>query len=400
MSMSKISLKDFDLLGLFEIKSSELDKRLLELVTYVKNDVYLSRSKLYWQQISTENAANMREELYKLLAESNLEGKNAFIAMDYVANLSGKVYYKACEDFINNKCSIEDVNKAKSCLLEDIRNIISLIEKNTYSKNNNTLPILSGDLADRNIECNNMALLYIFTKSLQAPKDFNVLNTGLGGIFIGPFFSAIYGNNWTNLLKSKYVSTNVNNDYSILERIVDISVLENKKVLFLDDNVGTGSTMIEIKQDLEALGYDFKCGAVQYNWINYYRVSIGEKNIEKFNPALIDYVTQINYPGHKLLEHAISIIKGERDSDGNTIYPPTNYNCGENYQKYKNNKHYYDQDLESLQEKSVRYANLANFKIFDIDTCSEFNENLTNDTKLLMAKIAKYINLLKEDENQ
>lgn len=315
-----------------------------------------------------------------------------------MANFSGKVYYKLCEDYICNKCTLDDVNYAKKCLTEDISNIINLLENLQIQTNFHSLPNLEGNIPTRNIECNNMALLYLFTKSLEPPKDYNILNTGLGGIFIGPFFHCIYGNNWTNMLKSKYAKElNLSNINSFNDLIVDKDTFKNKNVLFLDDNVGTGTTMTEIRNEFINLGYNFKCGAVQYNWINYYKVEIGEKDIERFDPESIDYVTQINYPGHKLLEHAIEIIGGKRDINGNDISNKLleKGQAGSNYIDYKASKHYYDEDIKSLQEKSIKYAKNANFEIYSkpLDEL-KFNSVLTEDSKKLMRNIYELTNKL------
>ena len=249
----------------------------------------------------------------------------------------------------------------------------------------------SESLPTRNIECNNMALLYVFAKSLMPPKNYSVLNAGLGGVFIGPFFKSIYNIDWTNVLKSKYVKSETLQTSNIMDRIVDNNML-SRNILFLDDNVGTGDTMREVKQELQQNGYCVKCGAVQYNWINYYRVFTGEKSIAKFETRDIDYVTQFNYPGHKLLEHVIDIFKGVRDCNGELI---AGDNCfmdvGENYRKYKERKHYFDNDLIALQDKSKKYAGMANISL-NTDEASSVEKHFNNDSIVLMTRMQNIIN--------
>mgnify|MGYP006916097236 CR=1 FL=1 len=398
--MSRVKLKDFDLMGILEISFEELDKSLREFVTATNKNTYLSRSNLFWRDLSGADAINIRNYLKNSILSNNLKGKNAFIALDYMSNISGKTYYKLCEDFVNGQCNIADVLQAKLCLYDDIKNIVSLIENGTYDLGAYELPQVNGILPTRNIECNNMALLYIFSKSLIPPPGYNVLNTGLGGVFIGPFFKTIYGVNWSNILKSKYVSTNVNKtNNSIIDLIVEKDVFNNNKVFFLDDNVGTGSTMIEIKNEFEKLGYETKCGAVQYNWINYYRVASGEKDIDRFNPANIDYVTLFNYPGHKLLEHVINIFNGTMNSNGEIIEQiNSDIDISNNYAKYKERKHYYGQDIETLQEKSRRYASMAGFNILDDN--DKYNSQLTDDTIHLINNISNITKRTYESDSE
>ncbi len=386
-----LHLNDFDFLGLIRIPNAELDPQLINFVTPTSKGFYLSRSETFWHDYSCIEAAELRKKLYNYILNTPITDKNAFVALDYISNISGKTYYKSCEGLINKNCSIEEVNKAKQCLYEDIDNMIKLIEHKDYKNTPHDLPKFDGTLPTRNIECNNMALLYIFTKSLTPPSDYTILNTGLGGVFVGPFFKSIYGTEWTNLLKSKYVKTNTLENNSILDLIVDKDIISNKKVLFLDDNVGTGLTMFETKKSMEEKGYEFKCGAVQYNWINYFRVSAGEKDIEKFDPTLIDYVTQFNYPGHKLLEHSIEILKGNLDYSSELIETDiTNAEKGDNYLKYRDLKHYQERDLEKLQEKSYDRAKLAGFEIYTVnDNRIEYNNKLSKNTIELMKNISQ-----------
>lgn len=195
--MGDLKLSDFDFMGIIEVDKEEIDMRLKELLTPTNNDTYLSRSTLFWKQYSCVEAKKFRDELIRFLIKVKPKGKNAFIVLDYMANFSGKLYYKLCEDFIKSQCSLEMLNQAKYCLLNDVKNIVSLLEQNKYGLEFNSLPYVQGNIPERNIECNNMALLYLFTKSLIPPTDYNILNTGLGSVFTGPFFQCIHNINWT-----------------------------------------------------------------------------------------------------------------------------------------------------------------------------------------------------------
>lgn len=196
------------------------------------------------------------------------------------------------------------------------------------------------------------------------------------------------------MLKSKYAKIeSLDKQLTILDLIVDHNALSKKNVLFLDDNVGTGATMSEIKNALIQNGFNVKCGAVQYNWYNYYRVEIKEKNIERFNPCDIDYITQINYPGHKLLEHAIDIIKGVRDANSNILenaIVDKKY-AGTNYLLYKERKNYASDGILKLQEKGIKYAQSSNFEICTSLVDTLHNNILTLDSIKLINRISDNI---------
>ena len=129
---TKIKISDFDLMGIVEIPEKEIDVRFADLVTLTKNNTYLSKSKKFWEEMSCSEGVKFRNTLSEFLKTNNLSSKNTFVLLDYMSNISGKVYYKACEDFINGKTTIGAVNKVKQCLFEDVNNIINLIEKNSY----------------------------------------------------------------------------------------------------------------------------------------------------------------------------------------------------------------------------------------------------------------------------
>ena len=57
-------------------------------------------------------------------------------------------------------------------------------------------------------------------------------------------------------------------------------------------------------------------GAVQFNWRNYYRVSVGEKkDIDRFETSDFDIITPINYAGHKLYRNAKNLLLSSGGAD-------------------------------------------------------------------------------------
>ncbi len=114
------------------------------------------------------------------------------------------------------------------------------------------------------------------------------------------------------MMKSKYIDeTNSMTSHPLANLMSNDGMLNSDiGILLLDDNIGTGSTMIDIKQKLKNLGKNIVLsGAVQYNWRNYYRVSIGDKtDINRFETDDYDFITPLNYAGHKLYEHAVNAL--------------------------------------------------------------------------------------------
>ncbi len=370
-SKEGIKLKDFDCLGMFELDDV---KGIEYLVTPMGNGRYISRGETYYTRYTCAGASGLREYLKAMLATTLVENggkasKKSFVVLDHMANLSGKVYYEEIQRAINND-NFEFVDQAKQCLYDDIVNVINAIEDKPIVVPTSILPVSDEYIAERSIECDNLGLLYVYTSCFNVPEGYNILNAGLGGIYIGPFFKAMHGTEWTNLLKSKYVDEQgEEKQYDLFEAIVDPTLFSNGKVLLLDDNIGTGDTTREIATEFNIAGYDIKYGAVQYNWLNFYRVGIGEKKgIARFNPFEIDYLTPYNYPGHKLLKHAIAMLCGNRDLAGNQpsqdyVTPP-----GKIYSDYLTELKSYKQkgvpDLVTLQEKGAKFGALAGVSLF------------------------------------
>ncbi len=393
-----LALKDFDLLGMIELEDVS---GIEDLVTAIGNGnkTYISRAYPFWHQYTCTEASNFREELKAMLPFVASGGKKAFVILDYMANLSGKVYFQQIVRAIDRPDSAK-VDKAKACLKNDIKNLINLFEGKKIvidKRPENTLPYGDDLIAKRNIECNNHALLYTYAKSFNPPKDYKILNTGLGGIFIGPYLNNIYGVEWTNMYKSKYINErNPCENQDFMRSLIRPEIFENKNILLLDDNSGTGDTIREIKLKLLEHGYNVKIGAVQYNWINFFRVGIGEKNIPRFDPTTIDYLTYFNYPGHKFIDHAIGIICGNRNLNGpiSLANPYDGTIPGQNYLDYKLKKHYFPENpgIVSLKEKGVRYSGKSGFPlIVETENGEKYNKYIMESSKKLMQSINEFI---------
>ena len=361
--MEKLNLRDFDITGMIILNDVEgIEKYVTPVKENGKVVNYLSRSKEYYNVKNMTELALQREELKTKLTREIT--KRNFVILENMLNCSAKVYFKKLEQYITNgkdENSKIQLQQAEECLMEDVRNILVILQEKGLIEidYNKRLPAGEENSAKRAIEMDNKAMLYIFTKNLKIkkePEEIEVLTPGYGSLYIGPFFKAMYGFDYTNLLKSKYIE-----DSKCFEK-TDISSLmsserifeEDKKVLLLDDNVGTGTTMLELKKQLREKNIiPIASGAVQYNWRNYYRVSIGDKkDIDRFEVDDFDIVTPFNYAGHKLYKRAIDML----------------HSSGEEYIKYLKSKSYKKEeccDLKGLINRALICAQRTNLNLVD-----------------------------------
>lgn len=317
--MEKLELKDFDLLGIIDLCDvSGIEPLVTPVVSDGKRISYLSRSKEYYNVKNMKELSQMRENLKELLTES-LSKKN-FVILEYMLNCSAKVYFKKFEEYIKNgkvdNYEIE-LRESQRCLMEDTANMISILDGKKIDRISvkSKLPVGNENCERRFIEMDNKAILYLFAKGIQKlniESNFEVLTPGYGSVYIGPVLKVICGYNYSNMMKSKYIDETSNMTMHSLANLMSNDVLLHSDcgILLLDDNIGTGSTMNDIKQKLKDFGKnDILSGAVQYNWRNYYRVSTGDKtDIERFEANDYDFLTPLNYAGHKLYEHAVNAL--------------------------------------------------------------------------------------------
>ena len=359
----RLDLKDFDILGIITLKDVQ---GIEKYVTPVEKDgkvvEYLSRSKEYYNVKTMTELALEREELKQRLTREL--SKRNFVILENMLNCSGKVYFRYFERFIEtgrDRFFAQQLEKAKQCLMEDVRNILVILDKKGLISvdYDNVLPVGYLNSEKRSIEMDNKAMLYAFVKSFKInknPEEVEILTPGYGSIYIGPFFKAMYGYDFTNALKSKYIDEN--------NRILpwDIDGLmsserafkDGKLVLALDDNIGTGATMLELEKELERKGIkNILTGAIQYNWRNYNRITKGDKTeIDRFRVEDFDILSPLNYAGHKLYKHAIDLLH----SSGNAYI---------DYLKSKSYRKEECSDLEGAINRSVQAAADVGFSFGD-----------------------------------
>lgn len=361
--MEELRLRDFDITGIITLNDIEgIEKYVTSVKENGKVVNHLSRSKEYYNVKNMTELALEREELKTKLTRE-LSKKN-FVIIENMLNCSAKVYFKKLEQYITNgkdENSRIQLQQAEECLMEDVRNILVIFQEKGLIEidYNKRLPVGEENSAKRAIEMDNKAMLYIFAKSLKmkkAPNEIEILTPGYGSLYIGPFFKAMYGFDYTNVLKSKYIEDSKCFDETDICKLMSSDRIfeEGKKVLLLDDNIGTGTTMLELREQLREKNIiPIATGAVQYNWRNYYRVSVGDKkDIDRFEVDDFDIITPFNYAGHKLYTRAIDML----------------HSSGEEYIKYLKSKSYKKEeycDLKGATNRALICAQKTNLNLVD-----------------------------------
>lgn len=381
MMDEKLKLNEFDIVGIIELQDVQgIERYVTPLKRGDKVEGYLSRSKEYYNVKTMTELALEREELKtKLTSEFS---KRNFVILENMLNCSAKVYFRKFEQYILSGKNPEykgDLDKATDCLNEDMRNVVTILKgKGEFDfDNHSVLPVGTENSQKRPIEMDNKALLYIYAQSLKMkkPENIEILTPGYGSLYIGPFLKAMYGCDYTHMLKSKYIAETLpeSSEVSFKELISGDRIFdENKTLLLLDDNIGTGQTMQEIKSELQKNGINnVLSGAVQFNWINYYRVATGEKkDINRFNVDEFNFISPFNYAGHKLYDHAIDAL----------------HSSGEDYVTYLNSKEYRKEgrnDINGAIARAIICAGRTGLRLSDKYLFPEFNSKIAEGKELL-----------------
>ena len=389
----KLKLEEFDILGIIELQDVQgIEKYVTPIQEGDRIVGYLSRSKEYYNVKTMTELAYERDELGTKLTEE-LTKKN-FVIVENMLNCSAKVYFKKFEQYILSGKSPKyksQVEQARVCLNEDMKNILRILQGRGKidCESISRLPVGIENSLKRAIEMDNKAILYIYAQVLKMnrPENIEVLTPGYGSLYIGPMLNAMYGCDYTHMLKSKYIEETIpGDDEEPLSAVVSSDRIfdKSKTIFLLDDNIGTGQTMNEIKDELKKNGIqNILSGAVQYNWRNYYRVSTGEKrDIERFRVEDFDFVSPFNYAGHKLYKHAIDAL----------------HSSGQEYINYLNSKSYRVKgysDTKGAIRRAIICASSSGLTLSDEYSFPEF------DSKIAQAKdiLPEYKNGVRSVEN-
>lgn len=210
--------------------------------------------------------------------------------------------------------------------VNDIINYISFIKQleiplifKEYNNMNNNFDIKMVLNNKKQVELDNKAYILNYINKLVILleelnlNDYFVITPGYGSIYLGPFISALTDKYSSLLLYSQYKKTGIDkidNNSKFTDLIVNSSKIDNKQIILLDDNMGTGSTIKKIKEELIKNGYIVKlAGAYQYTFDRLQEFTIRNRGQELFNIYEQDLLTPLNYPRHQILETAITNFK-------------------------------------------------------------------------------------------
>ena len=291
--MNKLS-KYIDCLGVLHLK--EVSKNLQYFTTKVPKG-FLSRNALYYTPKKLREISLLRKQILSYLCDNKFEN---YIILDYAIQFSAQTYYFLMSKNEDNKL----IQQAKDCLEEDIANFVQFIENGNIFTSKVDLPINDTLIEIRNIELDNKLLVYSYVKNCKNIKAI-IITPGLGSILIGPFFKAIWGNDYQNILYSRFK----NQDHL---KTIEYSSLDNDLYL-IDDNIGSGFTTEELMILLKKHNL-LGCSSVEYDWFLYDIISKGHSPYTKFNYNLYDKLTLITTRNHKFLDTLVNTLKNNPEN--------------------------------------------------------------------------------------
>ncbi len=288
-----IKINMFDGVGIFKLKDV---KHIENLVSDLGNGEYLSRGLEYYKQRTVQGFCNFREELKRKLDYFD-DPLKQFVVIEHMLNCSARALYNELISPIKM-----DMYLCKACVLEDVKNIIRLFEGKPIEEPMQVLPKKADVVTNKVLELDNKALLYAFCKAQNLAIDCLVVTPGFGSILIGPFLKVIKNFDYElidfSVHKKSIKGFNLENYAKIIDAI------NNKKtILLLDDNVVSGRTLSDIKIIIDSYKGSVMCGAVQFDWQNYYEQSKENLDLYKFKLKFLNIVTLIAFYGEDFLEN-------------------------------------------------------------------------------------------------
>lgn len=138
----------------------------------------------------------------------------------------------------------------------------------------------------------------------------------LGAAQIPPFFNSIEKYFRKRLQMNriitydyvKYSTYDIENSIPLSEQLTELVRTHGSfsNVILIDESLGTGTTLLEIKKAFNSYYTDIKVGAVEFRWDK--KIVCNNDN-EWFDINRIDYITPISYRHYLLLTNQISCLK-------------------------------------------------------------------------------------------
>lgn len=314
-------LRRTDILGIFDMDVT--DSSVISYLTEFK-DRFLSRNyQEYYVFYSKEDLIKRREKLVNLLLKkSNLSISEKYVILDNILNISARLYYLSIVTSIKtqNSAVVRDIYRT---FVSDITNYINFIEGLDFDFNFGSFRDFDGLTSSQEsmllekksqIELDNKIHLFNYLRGLNyvidksGLKNYAFVTPGFGSLYIGPFLTAMYGSSCTNILYSQYKKTGIEeiDTRSSSELLVaDPTLLNGKKIILIDDNMGTGLTLKNIRSLLDKENHHVVLsGAYQYTFDRLQEFFIKSRDQEVFDPTSVDLLSPFNYPRHQINETA------------------------------------------------------------------------------------------------
>lgn len=310
-----------DVLGMFEMQVD--NSEVLDYVTNYDNK-FLSRNyKQYYVFDSIKDLLNRRDKIINIIESNNsLSNDEKYVLLENILNISARLYYLSGLSNIVEKHD-EIIDKNYQMLVNDITNFISFMMNLNIPFNFKDYENISSNFDvemvlhnKKQVELDNKVYILSYVRKLielindLGLKDYFVITPGYGSIYLGPFISSMTDKKSSLLLYSQYKKTGIEqidgND-KFTDLIVNSSKIDGKPIILIDDNMGTGTTIKMIKNQLINNGYDVSlAGSYQYTFDRLQEFTIRNRGQELFSIYEQDLLTPLNYPRHQILETAIT----------------------------------------------------------------------------------------------
>lgn len=287
---------DFDYLGLIKLKNS---KKIENLVSKISDGLFVSRSSEYYKKKTYNELVDFRENLKKLFP---LEIKKAFVVCEYMLNASYRIFYEDYKRALNKK--MNNIEISQKCMEEDVSNIIQCLKNKVIDIPNTSLEKIDDDVyvENRLIEGDHKMLLY---KTISNIHDANHIVCPLySAILIGPFFKILHGVNYS-YVKFGVHDQNMKELYDEGKIALDnISINSNfpKNVEIIDGNIGTGLTLIILKELFTKNNINAKTGSLEISY------EYMDKNKDFSILKKIDYKTYVSTRHHTITDDLVNTL--------------------------------------------------------------------------------------------
>ena len=284
---------DFDYLGLIKLNNSE---NIENLVSKINDGLFVSRSSEYYKKKTYNELVDFREELKKLFP---LEIKKAFIVCEYMLNASYRIFYEDFKRALNKE--INNIEVSQKCMEEDVSNIIKCLRNKVIDTPYTSLQKTDVDVyvENRLIEGDHKMLLY---KTISNIHDANHIVCPLySAVLIGPFFKILHGTNYS-YVKFGVHDQNMKELYDKGKITLDnISINYNfpSNIEVFDGNIGTGLTLIILKEIFNKNNINVKTGTLEISY------EYMDKNKDLSILQYIDYKTYVSTRHHTITDDLV-----------------------------------------------------------------------------------------------